>query len=147
MTTNELRAAAEYVLGTGDGLAVEDDECAGFEPGEIESYIWSCARENLREHPVDSDEPITEPWLRSVGFSRPMTPANDTCLVAGSWTRTSCEDSPAPTGVYPVQYYRTHREAAGMWYVYENPLPVQPETRADLRRLAAALGIQLKEGK
>ena len=74
----------------------------------------------LSEHPADSELAIDEPWLRSVGFKWSETFMTWHCgelfyeVVTHNWTLAGCYS-----------------------------LKALPKTRGDVRRLAAALGIQL----
>lgn len=74
----------------------------------------------LAEHPADDAEPLTEPWLRSVG-------GKDGVATAGIWLNNTIG-------------FRLDDLAD---VVVCNARPKNVKTRGDLRRLAAALGIQL----
>ena len=92
----------------------------------------ACIAALLRLCPGDSELPITEEWMRSVGLP----------VSYGSWEPRSFASE-------------SIREHEGVWRIYTgNPPPIPsyqcwkpgpPATRGDVRRLAAALGIQLKE--
>ena len=87
----------------------------------------------LREHPADSDEPLTKEWLRSVGGSQDAHPAK-------------------------ITFYRDDAMPIGLWLVddgwkamlihkqdWSSTIVRGRKTRGDLRRLSVALAIQLKE--
>lgn len=82
----------------------------------------------LAEHPADSELPIDEEWLRSVGFE-----AFDEH--GSGWFK----DSPGGSTRVSIGY-------RGQWLVNGNEMEyaAQPKTRGDLRRLCFALGVELK---
>lgn len=106
--------------------------------GLMEPYELAVAY--LAEHPAEDDEAIDEGWLRSVGFE----PNNWESLRIGT---IHSEHSASELDVYRIDmlpdsswsfYGGTPRCRGGA------QLGVRPKTRSDVRRLAAALGIELK---
>jgi hypothetical protein len=88
----------------------------------------------IAEHPADSDLPVTEEWLRSVGFETAVNPlwiwarSAEICLArdnTGSWVVTRADDDDA-------------------FFVSEVEIPAF-KTRGDVRRLCVALGIPLPD--
>lgn len=79
----------------------------------------------LADHPADEDEPITDAWLREIGFADGRM-SSDLTL------------SPIVRG----------RTAAGCeyWIVRSYPLPYVPKTRGQIRKLLDALGVETKGG-
>lgn len=118
--SDELRAAAERIL-DGDMPAVD-------QPLWIAKSIRELCRFYLREHPSDDSEPVTEEWLRAVGFR----------LMSG----------------WPVWFFRESIEIRirSEHDSEANPAPflriagqrIFNPTRGDVRRLCAALGVALE---
>lgn len=83
----------------------------------------------LAEHPADNDEPVTVEWLASVGFTidvhQSVKVTADLFLVyrGGGWFLASGADTIKSAAVDLPDY----------------------KTRSDVRRLCAALGIELNE--
>ena len=116
--TPELRAAAERLL---QGARAYRD---GLHNQQLD--LQNVADAYLREHPADDEQLIDEAWLRSVGFintwgDKFRNVSGDIDIVV---------DGETVMLAYRSDYYDTATKA----------------TRGDLRRLAAALGIELKEG-
>lgn len=92
-------------------------------------YSWSDCKTlmeiALREHPADDDEPVTEEWLISLRWA-PEGYAAFTCLVLR----------------HERHVLEWFTEDESLWLnercVHDNP------TRGDVRRLCAALGVELK---
>jgi hypothetical protein len=88
-------------------------------------------------HPADDAEPVTEDWLRSVGFGEVGT---------DSWPALRSPDSRRGGPVCHVQY-EPFLGCDG-WFVgfagIEMGTITPPDCRGDVRRLAAALGITLE---
>lgn len=79
----------------------------------------------LAEHPSDDDEPVTEEWLREIGFTY--------------------DDEWGATYIYGYKTFPLwYEDLCGEWGWGEAELP-SPKTRGDVRRLCRALGIELKE--
>lgn len=89
----------------------------------------------LAEHLVDDDEPFTEEWLESVGF---RYSANDCWLQIGN----DDEDC-------VVEFLLDDAAATGICHcmILESDCGHHIKTRGDVRRLCAALGIELKENE
>lgn len=87
----------------------------------------------LAEHPADEDEPITEEWLRGVGFS-----------ICAHWGAMAIGDSDqiALEWDYGKWLIRWRRPSDRL--TTDIPIPA-PKTRSDLRLLCRALGITLEE--
>lgn len=83
----------------------------------------------LAQHPADDDEPIDEEFLRSVGF-----------VDIDKNTLQFDRD-------LPVDVWHGGVMAEAEWSVGGERIPheLMPSTRGDLRRLASALGIELRE--
>lgn len=116
---DELKAAAERLRADAyadwdymDGIYASDKQL------EDRRLI---AKAYLAEHPADNDEPITDSWLRKIGFQDMETglESQDHVVIVNAW---------------------------GMDFTVCNGKP-KPETRGDVRRLAKALGLELKEQK
>ena len=96
-------------------LHVEDDTAAG-----------RLAKAYLADHPADDDEPVTEEWLCSVGAKK-----DDVSVFF-----------PSPIQGVPAiefskeQAWLTNEDYAGV--------EIKLKTRGDVRRLCAALGIEMK---
>lgn len=138
--SDELRAAAERVrrLGAGENYSSVYG-CEMTMGGHMQRDERKIVDAYLALFRADDEQPIDETWLRSVGGKRPMTPARDTCLVLGCFRTGACP----PDGIYPISYYKTPKGEPN-WMVFGNVIK-SPETRGDLRLLARALGITLKE--
>jgi len=79
----------------------------------------------LAEHPADDGEPITEEWLRSVGFK--VSPDFEFLFIEAGLRPGTIEFDP-DIG----------------WIIFGSKATRLLETRGDVRRLCAALGIELK---
>lgn len=127
MTTDELRAAAELVVATGTHKDWSDT---------IDAGALAVCRDWLRLHPADDGEPVTEDWLRSVGFVTDGEYIAYFRLRSASWGH--------------IDSHLRHTNVAVRWMDRTwnaNGLGCRPcETRGDLRRLCNALGITLKDG-
>lgn len=82
----------------------------------------------LAEHPADEDEPVTEEWLRAIGFN---------------------DDKEFP-GYVILLTECGYIECIGFdggveWMLFGNELNPGPQTRGQVRLLCRALGIELKE--
>lgn len=105
------------------------------------------ARMYLREHPADDDEPVTEEWLRSVGFDHHgIGGFNRLIEPSAAWkngdpTRLFIDlDIPGSASVSMTQGVGG-REVHN--YVAMTSMPGLL-TRGQVRRLCAALGIELR---
>lgn len=123
--SDELRAAAERLARDADPGRMADlgesDLFDRLRDGAAVAAAW------LAEHKADDAELVTKEWLLAVGF------ASD-----GSHFRLS---GWGPDRNGTVQVYRWASE----WFVNGSRIRSQP-TRGDVRRLAKALGVELKEG-
>lgn len=99
-------------------------------PGKVvlSKDVIDVANAYLAEHPADDALPIDELWLRGVGF-KPRGIEGDLWLWPLHWRHFSGE-----VVLQPAQLEIWHGVLRG-----------HPKTRGDLRRLCAALGINLKE--
>lgn len=87
------------------------------------------AQQYTIEHPADDAEPVTEDWLRSVGWS------------LKSVFREMYHEPTMLRWAMPVL-----QADMGVWSIGEmrEQLRYAPKTRGDVRRLCAALGVELK---
>lgn len=141
MSDEELRAAAEMITGTpstGSSWAAE--------PGKLISAAYKLAHAYFAANPADGGEPIDGTWLRAIGGIRPMAVASDTVYCFGEWSG----------GYYPLELYLVYRDEDGrrnhdphQWIVHVGPTKLANEhpTRADVRTLLRAMGVELKERK
>lgn len=119
-------AIVKSVTKTGDGSYDNDLERCWWalqEPYEL-------AVAYLEEHPADDDEPITADWLCKNGWK-----------VICNGTRASIEWITD----HPIQLWK---QDANRWHVTMGVVEFHViNTRGDVRRLCAALGIELKENQ
>jgi hypothetical protein len=91
-------------------------------------------RAYLAEHPADDDEPVTEDWLREIGFTGDMGMGQfrlDSDFHIQAWE----------TQTWSIET----KDTSGQYYGCRHELDIgQPKTRRDVRNLLAALGIELK---
>ena len=118
-TNDELRAAATELMLT-VASRIPDNQKIRIKEGRI----YEVCRQWLAEHPEDDEEPVTKEWLRSIGFVNSIS----SVLVVGDMLSVSM----------PGRYWVF--SCCGM------PTRMKYETRGDVRRLCAALGIELKGG-
>ena len=123
MTTTELRAAAERLMVDG-ALDV---------PIPVLWDITRVARYVLSLHPADDDTPITEEWLRNVGFDW-----EHLHWLTNRWTTKS-------RAIFRITFTEHALCASCGLDDHWMDLP-HVNTRGNLRRLTIALGIPLKEG-
>jgi hypothetical protein len=131
MNQSELRAAAERVI---KRVARYFDSDAR----KVAIAYLAAIEENkrLREllHPADSDEAITEDWLRSIGF--------DTCTHWGALNIGDWHNSIAVEWDFGKWSLGACRKAGDRCdFIHKIPAP---RTRGDVRRLLSALGITTK---
>ncbi len=96
----------------------------------------------LREHPADEGEPISEEWLKAVGFTRD----DESCMLR-LYIDLCSYNSTIVIGC-PVCFAAIEQVDGAGPHDSDDDSCVQipfPQTRRDVRRLAAALGITLKE--
>lgn len=124
MTTAELRAAAERLAD-----AIAENRTPRIEDANEVALAW------LAEHPADDDEPVTEEWLRGVGF------ANEPGTIE------------AETRLGILRTYREFKDREGdrRWEIDDRdvfttfiPKQLKPKTRGAVRDLCRALGIKLR---
>lgn len=84
----------------------------------------------LADHPADDADPVTEGWLRTVGFQQ-----------AGP-----CLEVSSPSEAIRIALWFTAPGVVEFWRLHGNKLDHQPSTRGHVRRLCSALGIVLQEG-
>lgn len=87
----------------------------------------------LAEHPADDDEPITEEWIATTSLYK--------CL-SGTNYHLGCGEG---SGMCLFWYLVEDFGKGPGWYLEECPLPIQPKTRGDLRRLCAVINIDLRK--
>ena len=120
MSDDELRAAAQEMV---DDLSYLTDKSGGIRIP-VPEHWRAVALGYLAEHPSDNEEPVTDEWLRSVGFDDRLP---------GLVIEGDCQ--------YLLVYCR-----AG-WYLSDDgdEIWVNPLTkRSHVRRLCAALGVPLQ---
>lgn len=141
MTADELRAAAERLR----RAEAEDSLAAVYGPMADKDNAGAYLRDRnallaawFREHPADDELPVTEEWLREVGFAREMQSAasNNLTFRAGEVVVTRWEPAESNSRRWSVQKYR----ADGPDWL---PASLTPATRGAVRRLLTALGIHL----
>jgi len=89
--------------------------------------VWEDVQTLLSEHLADDDEPVTVEWLESVGFKGISVMAE---VILSAYVR--------------LQRPSYDVVVRGNGAAFSPPLATA-ETRGDVRRLCAALGIELKE--
>lgn len=131
MSEQEVNEAAAMYWEHGTGSQIECDgkgQPTGFVrvPCVLHDAVTTVADAYLAEHPADSEQSVTEEWLRSVGF------------VAGRMPK----DLALPPIVRGISLAGDE-----YWLVRTYPIPSdhEPKTRGHVRRLCSALGIPLKE--
>lgn len=125
MNADELRAAAERLRRVGDGEAVAQAYRAYPSP-HMQRYgdIVMLADAWIAEHPADDGDPVDEAWVKGLGFEQ-YEYVPYTWLKCGHLQYVPSRDPPfCIVGGWPV---------------------IRVETRGHVRRIAAALGIELKE--
>ncbi len=135
--SNDVRSAAERVRRHRAAMATHHHQQSPyFAPEAHDGYLHQLDEDRerlayayLSEHPADDELPITEEWLRSVGF---CDAENDYWI----WLQA--------TDLFIA------RSSENKWTIegYGNGETVSisaPKTRGQLRRLAACLGIELQE--
>lgn len=124
MSTAELRAAAERLRNKKHTLP--------YDIGYYNSDRGLVVKAYLAEHQSEDDEPVTESWLSSIGFR-----VCEHCLLADS------------CGVGPIYTLELDLnggcDGATIWQGDFCISILMPETRGAVRRLCAALGVELKE--
>jgi hypothetical protein len=116
------------VFSAGDEQSYQCPDCNG--TGEIRDEVTT---------PSDDEEPWEDDWLKSVGFAREMQAASDNHLTLR-------------IGDVQITRWLPNRETMPSWSVCFQGLTAEslprclwPQTRGDLRRLVAALGVELRE--
>ncbi len=126
-TEAELRAAAERAITGQYSMRVRAD-------GLPQKDRYMLAEAWLAANPVDGEEPADILWLRSIGFRESKLDASEMVFDIDDTHSASiyCDGSAS------VTHYIDDDQA-------ECPLAEVYETRGAVRRLCAALGIQLRE--
>lgn len=110
------------------------------------------ANAHLTEHPADDDEPVTEEWLRSIGF-KDWPEDNDDKHLFSLFIRANeeigweCRLAYQTNGFYAVRMcdVDVHLGVAESVELLDSRNKTVKVTRGDVRRLCAALKIELKE--
>jgi hypothetical protein len=136
--SDELRAAAERLksaVDLSDHADIGDILFTYREPTRPRAKdVFLLAEAYLSSHPADSETPIDEEWLRSVGGKG--DPWHDDSMSLATFR--------VPTigmNVATLDFRRRNREV----HIGGTVMAKTPKTRSDVRRLCAALGIELKE--
>ena len=131
-TPMDVAKAAERLRRIGGGETVESVYAQPYrlehQVGQYDHPYHADMRLSLGKYLAEHDQtPITEAWLRSVGFER-FEPSGSGVFISATHD-----------GIQLSQGYR------GQWLIEscEMSEDAEPKTRGDVRRLAAALGIQL----
>lgn len=123
--SKELRSAAERCLkeldGIHCGMSAGPGTCIMSKDVIALSEAW------LAEHPADDDEPITEEWLRGVGFRETKVSDEHFRIIRKDQVSVCCDDLSSPT----------------TWCMRGQEFLCSFKTRGDVRRLCAAIGIEL----
>lgn len=114
--SDELRAAAELIRSK-DSIANRYDNAA-----------WNLANAYLAEHPADDGEPVTEAWCVSAGLIHGLPRVS----------------YPRVVSKFGVAVDVTFGKGNVCLWVEDVEAKVGNVTRGDVRRLASALGIELK---
>jgi hypothetical protein len=132
--SKELREAAEH--GVEKFKALSDGRHAL-----VKTSAWKAlkllADAWLAEHPVDDDEPVTEEWLLSVGFSKKNS----------AWASIGFDDEIYERYLGIEEDFSLalgEHDFLGLNAIYV-PFPGAAKTRGDVRRLCKALGVPLKQ--
>ncbi len=127
MSVNELRAAAERVI-----QQVREYDSAGV------AMLWehkakAVAEAYLAEHPADDGDGLSVEWMQAVGFVQS----------GGGWWRLG-----EGTNSMALDYH-DNTEVGDVFRLPSGSYTpgINVQTRGQLRRLCAALGVPLKEGK
>ncbi len=99
----------------------------------LRADAFALAKAYLAEHPADDGEAVTEDWLRSLATKTLM------CGKEIDYHRFKFENGFSRLNIYPDCSVSIERNDD------EIPLPLQLNTRGDVRLLCRALGIPLKE--
>lgn len=119
--SDEVRAAAERVLGCWLTSDYPREQITL-------SDVMAVAQAYLREHPADDETAIDEAWLKSVGLEH-NTPLGAGGLSVYGWGEAEI-------------IVQNQADYGGCKHVIALP---DCDTRGQVRRLAASIGIQLKE--
>jgi hypothetical protein len=136
---NDTRSAAERLR-----RAIVE-RCYVGPDGQLERDWQLLAEHWLLEHPADSDEAVTEEWLRAVGFKRKRV-ETVVCFYRGAKHSTLfMYEGYCPSGNQDywacIGKFETPETACSRCAHFDKRL----KTRGDVRRLTAALGIEIKE--
>jgi hypothetical protein len=110
----------------------------GLTMGQVERALRKEALYNA-EHPADSDEAISEEWLRSIGFKDYLEP-NEYCT---SYLSFWLEPKKHNAAFLAVHWARPDNPQGSYWSANGFSLykPAYPKTRGAVRRILLALGI------
>ena len=134
----DLRAAAERILSDWNDPSIARPAIAQDDPLEVQF-----ARAWLVAHPADSDEPITEAWLRACGFKDYAEPSKYCSSYLSLWLERKEHNAAILAVHWALPSNRDgHYWSANSFSLYK---AAYPKTRGDVRRLCAALGVTLKE--
>ena len=150
---DDLRAAAERCRQWNAlGPNVSTRQRRAIYPGSLDLVQVNMARQRdlraladayLAEHPADDGEPVTEDWLRAVGFRDYVEPSEWSSSYLSLWT----DRKEHNVAFLAVHWARPSNPEGHYWSAQDCTLykPAHPKTRGDLRRLAVALGAPLTE--
>lgn len=143
-TTEELRRKAERMIDAHEAMIAL---LPGLPGGTVIDDAVEIARAYIADHSADETEPVTEAWLRSVGFLPNGDDLGEFAIRLWSVGETECY------GTDPAMHY--------LWSVVDNSSWLEAygtggeslclvelatnNARGDVRRLCRALGIDLKE--
>lgn len=129
MTDMELAVSrlTAWLRDYGDDKAKANDTSKAF-IGDVTMVVMA-AKEQLRQHPADENEPCTQEWLMAIGFEE-----------VGYWTyERKLFLSPITVRAYAREGRRWDLSLfAGEHHIKDNP------TRGEIRQLCRSLAVELK---
>lgn len=138
--SKELREKAERLVYAHEQMESLFPILAG--KGDAMTDSLAVCRAYLAEHPLDDEEPVTEKWLRSVGFVvEEPDHANGMRIRFKEGFISPVAANKFWDGIEIYNESDANDDQDGVLAVFKNDLI----RRADVRRLCAALGIELKE--
>jgi hypothetical protein len=145
MGTDEMLSAAVEVTRTTSIPPIEDAFDAALVSVPRNSWLsaLAVACQYRAEHPADDDLPVTENWLRSVGFRDYLIADKHCSSFLSLWVEPRLHNC----AFLAVHWARDANPQGHYWSANDFTLyrPAHPKTRGDVRRLCAALGHPLKE--